>query len=130
MAPIATPKFCGGRSSGQFFVVSKVKMPMHEDLHEGWFHNTHRPAASQLAATKKKNTKHKFCEVQTLGFVCFFSPRGVWRSGSGVLFFEKLHVFAYLLKTMSGNQNPVLPRIKYLWTWLQGPRTFFLYKQD
>ena len=133
MVPIATPKFCGGRSSGQFFVVSKVKMPMHEDLHEGWFHNTHRPGWFHNSLQPKKNTKHKFWASPNT-WICLFSSHqegyGVWRSGSSVLFFKKLHVFAYLSKTISGNENPLLPKIKYLWTWLRGPRTFFLYKQD
>lgn len=88
MAPSATPKFCGGRSSGQFFVVSKVKMPMHEDLHEGWFHNTHRPGWFHNWLQPKKTRNTNSGQVQTLGFVCFFlTKRGMEYGGQGQVFY-------------------------------------------
>lgn len=80
MAPSATPKIVARDGHpGSFFLVSKVKMPMHEDLHEGWFHNTHRPGWYHKWLQPKKNTKNEFWGSPNTWICLFFSPRGVWR---------------------------------------------------
>ena len=71
------------------FVVSKVKMPMHEDLHEGWFHNTHRPGWFHNWLQPKKNTKHKFWASPNTWICLFFSHQEGYGGQGQVFYFSK-----------------------------------------